>query len=320
MATYPQVRPRCLLARSRLELTAVTRSKLGGTEDMQSNVQRRAFTLVELLVVIAIIGVLVALLLPAVQAAREAARATQCKSSLVQVAIAIHTYHDTHSRLPAGWISNVPNGVPGWGWMVSLLPQLEQMSLHDNLINRNLPIADPANQQAREQVINLLLCASDPNPKKFTVGGVGGPNKTVDDGPPLFLAARSNYVGVFGTLDVEDNPTAGDGVFYYLSSLRLADIEDGLSNTAIVGERGAKFGGSLWQGAVGAAAEGMERNVGTGDHTPNHPDHHFDDFTSYHPSGVHFVLADGSIPRIDDQIETRVYRALLTRSGGEVGQ
>lgn len=282
-----------------------------------TRLRKFGFTLVELLVVIAIIGVLIALLLPAVQAARESARATQCKSSLRQVGLAVHNYHDSQGRLPAGWISNVPTGSPGWGWLVSLLPQFEQSALHDNLIKRNLPIADPANQQAREQVIHLLLCPSDPNPKKFLIGGPGGPGVTVDDGPPLFRAARSNYVGVFGTLDVEDDPAAGDGVFYFLSAVRLADITDGLSNTAIVGERGARYGGSLWQGVVAAATEGLERNVGTGDHTPNHPNHHFDDFTSYHPSGVHFVLADGAIRRIDDQVEVAVYRALLTRSGGE---
>jgi prepilin-type N-terminal cleavage/methylation domain-containing protein len=278
------------------------------------------FTLVELLVVIAIIGVLIALLLPAVQAARESARSTQCKSSLRQVAIAVHTYHDTQGRLPAGWIANTPTGSPGWGWMVSLLPQIEQNALHDNLIKRNLPIADPANQQAREQVIPLLLCPSDGSPRKFFLGGPGGPGVTVDDGPPLFLAARASYVGVFGTLDVEDDPAAGDGVFYFLSDVRFSDIVDGLSNTAIVGERGSKYGGSMWQGVVGTATEGLERNVGTGDHTPNHPAHHFDDFTSFHPSGVHFVLADGSIRRVDDQIQVAVYRALLTRNGGEVNQ
>jgi prepilin-type N-terminal cleavage/methylation domain-containing protein len=294
----------------------------------------RGFTLVELLVVIAIIAVLIALLLPAVQAARESARATQCKSSIRQVGLALHNYHDIHQRLPAGWISDTPAGTPGWGWMVSLLPQMEQGPLHDNLIKRNLPISDPANRQARETIIKVLLCSSDPKPRQFMVGTGGSDSDdahaledddhehthSVDDGTPLFLASRTNYIGVFGTQEVEADPTAGNGTFYFLSATRFADITDGLSNTFIVGERSARFGGSLWQGVVPAATEGLERNVGIGDHGPNTREHHFDDFSSYHPSGVHFVLGDGSVRRIDDNIDHAVYQSLITRAGGETGK
>jgi prepilin-type N-terminal cleavage/methylation domain-containing protein len=274
--------------------------------------RRPGFTLVELLVVISIIGVLMALLLPAVQAAREAARAAQCKNSIRQVGLALHNYHDIHQRLPPGWIGNMPEGTPGWGWMVSILPQMEQGPLHDNVIQRNLPIADPVNLRAREHVLKLLQCPSDPTPKLFTL--------LADDDSPMFQVSRSNYVGVFGTLEVEDDPTAGDGAFYFLSSTRFSDITDGLSNTMLVGERGTRLGASLWQGVVPGAAEAMVRIVGTGDHTPNHPAHHFDDFSSFHHSGVHFVVGDGSVRRIDDSIDLTVYQALLTRGGGEVAQ
>ena len=75
-----------------------------------------------------------ALLLPAVQAAREAARSAQCKSSIRQVGLALHNYHDIHGRLPPGWIANQPEGTPGWGWTVSILPQLEQQPLHATLL------------------------------------------------------------------------------------------------------------------------------------------------------------------------------------------
>ncbi len=118
--------------------------------------QRRAFTLVEQLVVIAIIGVLVALLLPAVQMAREAARATQCQNHLKQLGLALHQYHDTHNVLPPGWLADEPVGVPGWGWATHLLPYLEQQNLEEGLIKRHLPIADAVHQQARETVLAVF--------------------------------------------------------------------------------------------------------------------------------------------------------------------
>ena len=287
----------------------------------------QAFTLVELLVVIAIIGVLMALLLPAVQAAREAARGAQCKNNLRQIGLALHNYHDIHGRLPPGWIGNAPEGVPGWGWTVSILPQIEQQPLHDNLIRRNLPISDPINQAARETIIPVLLCPSDPHPKRFKLA-TGAEEEaedqphlhSVDEGTPMFEVSRSNYVGVFGTNEVEDEPANGDGSFYFLSNTRFSDITDGLSNTLIMGERHARFGGSMWQGVVPTANEAMVRVVGVGDHTPNHINHHFDDFTSYHPGGVHFVGGDGSVRRFNDTIDVKVYQALLTRAGGEVNQ
>jgi prepilin-type N-terminal cleavage/methylation domain-containing protein len=283
---------------------------------------RRGFTLVELLVVIAIIGMLVALLLPAVQAAREAARASQCKNNLKQLGLALQNHHDTFGRLPAGWTANVPDGSPGWGWMVDILPQLEQRNLSETLINLKLPITHAANQAARETVIPTLLCPSDPAPKQFLIGQDGGGNGSanIDQGSTLFLVGRSNYPAAFGTLEIEDVPAQGDGAFYFLSRTRFADITDGLSNTILVGERGSRLGGSLWQGVIPTASEALPRILATGDHTPNHPNHHFDDFTSYHPAGVHFVLADGSVHRLNDSIPLNIYQSLLTRSGGEAVQ
>jgi prepilin-type N-terminal cleavage/methylation domain-containing protein len=308
-------------------------SKSGKQIMFISNRRARGFTLVELLVVIAIIGVLVALLLPAVQAAREAARSSQCKNNVRQIGLATHNYHDIHNRLPPGWIANAPEGTPGWGWTVSLLPQMEQTPLH-NSINRNLPISDAVNQQARETVLNILICPSDPTPKVFTLatGGEdhgheheeeeeeGGHHHSVDDGTPMFRVSRSNYVGMFGTNEIEDNPSGNNGPFGYLSQTRFADFTDGLSNTLLVGERHARYGASMWQGVVPTANEAMVRVVGVADHTPNHHDHHFDDFTSYHPAGVHFVLGDGSVRRIDDHIDLGVYQGLSTMYGGEVVQ
>jgi prepilin-type N-terminal cleavage/methylation domain-containing protein len=323
---------------------------------MIGRVKRHALTLVELLVVIAIIGVLVALLLPAIQAARESARATQCKNHLKQIGLSLHQYHDAHTVLPPGWLADEPRGEPGWGWTTHVLAYMEQKNLDEGLIRRHLPIADPANQKARETVVPLLLCPSDPAAKLFALGGdpdsgnvshsgtgaspptlfqgEGGerplfPTRTsggndeeaedppVDKGVALFLIARSNYVGVFGTIEIEDNAADGDGSFFFRSRTRFAQITDGLSNTLVIGERRAKLGGSLWQGVIRLANKPMARIVGVADHPPNHRRHHFDDFTSHHPGGVHFLHGDGSVSRYGDSIDLAVYRALSTIGGGE---
>ena len=133
----------------------------------------------------------------------------------------------------------------------------------------------------------------------------------------MFRMARANYVGVFGTSEIEEVPAAGEGTFYFLSRTRFAEITDGLSNTVIVGERGTRQGNSVWAGVVEGANEAMCRVVGVGDHVPNDPHHHFDDFASYHPGGVHFLYGDGSVQRLNNQIDLAVYQALCTRGGGE---
>ena len=291
-----------------------------GVAAMTAVRRRRAFTLVELLVVIAIIGILVALLLPAVQMAREAARASSCKNNLKQLGLALHNYHDVMGQLPSGWIADQPEGVPGWGWTTGILAQLEQQAVEDNLIRRNLPIADTANKSAREHVLPIVICPSDTGQRLFSIGADDFTPPNIDSGTPVFQVAKSNYVGVFGSLAIEDVPSAGDGVFFHNSRIRFADLIDGLSNTLIVGERRSKIGGSVWSGVIEGVAEPMARVVGISDHTPNHPHGHFDDFSSHHPSGVHFLLGDGSVSRFNDTIDLAVYQALCTRAGREAVQ
>ena len=286
--------------------------------------RRSAFTLIELLVVIAIIGMLIALLLPAVQAARESGRRTVCRSNIRQIGLALHAYHDIHNRLPAGWKGysgfNVPDpeGAPGWGWATAILPFLEQSPLHDQ-INQNVSLLDPMHDQVRRTSLPVFLCPSDlVNDPWFDLDG--------EAGGPLTTLPRANYIGVFGLLELDECEGLGsgqqcssDGVLFHNSHLTFASVTDGLSNTCFVGERSSKFGFSTWVGVAAGGEEAFARILGSGDHTPNHPTGHFDDFGSMHPLGTHFAYGDASVHLIPAAIDLAVYQALLTRSGGEPG-
>lgn len=301
---------------------------------------RSGFTLVEVLVVIAIIGVLVGLLLPAVQSAREAARRMQCSNNLRQVGLAMHNYESANRRLPAGWVADRPEGVPGWSWAVALLPYMEQNDVH-NRIDTRLEITAPANQPMITQVIPTFICPSDPFANIFEIGEAEedhddhddhghdgddhdedeeddhGPHH-VDEGHKLFPISKSNYVAVFGTLEVDESPYRSNGAFFGNSRIQLRDFTDGTSNTMVIGERGSRLGGSLWHGIIPEANASFARVVGSADHVPNSPIGHFDDFSSFHRGGANFVMADNSVRLIPDTIDLRVYQALATRQGGEV--
>jgi hypothetical protein len=122
---------------------------------------------------------------------------------------------------------------------------------------------------------------------------------------------------VFGTEEIEDHPSDGEGLFYHNSFTRFADILDGLSNTIAIGERSSRLGDSTWVGMVHGVPEAMARVVGSCDHVPNDPAAHFEDFSSHHATGAHFALADGSVRLIGSDIDLDVYHGLATRSGGE---
>jgi hypothetical protein len=158
-----------------------------------------------------------------------------------------------------------------------------------------------------------LLCPSDPADKLFMLHRGNGPG-----GPPMFEVARANYLGVFGTRTIGTNFRSGDGTFFQNSAVRFADVRDGLSNTLLVGERCSRLGNGTWVGAVPGADHGMARVVGRAGSVPNHVLNDFADFSSYHPFGANFLIADGAVRPISDEIDLTVYRALATRDGGEV--
>lgn len=207
----------------------------------------RGFTLVELLVVIAIIGILIALLLPAIQAAREAARRTQCVNNLKQFGLALQNYHDTHKRFPFGKGSSYTGakGYARWSAHALILPYLEQANVQ-NAIDFNFPPETPGmggvidfmppfenagrkNADVSRLRIPLFLCPSDLKP---TADWSGQNNYAGNQGS--WLCDRGDApAGETDTLPDEVN----HGVLYFLSGVRIADVTDGLSNTAFFSEK-----------------------------------------------------------------------------------
>jgi prepilin-type N-terminal cleavage/methylation domain-containing protein/prepilin-type processing-associated H-X9-DG protein len=303
----------------------------------------RGFTLVELLVVITVIGILIALLLPAVQAAREAARRMQCTDNLKQLGLAMHNYHAAVGSLPPGYVSKVDSGGPaddlgpGWGWAAMLLPFVEQANM-EGLIRFDRDIADPLNATARTIVFPVFRCPTDGGPPTFNVP-VGSRQVSV---------GRSNYVGMYGQPEICPDPgfLSNDaeygpprrGMLCRNATVRIADVKDGTSQTILLGERSSNLAYVTWTGAVtggtvppkppnpmGYAAEeapvlilghtGMPGELPA--HKPNSKINHVDDFWSRHAQGANFLLVDGSVHMIGESIDPKVWWALGTRAGGE---
>lgn len=312
---------------------------------------RPAFTLVELLVVIAIIGILVALLLPAVQAAREAARRMQCQNNLKQLGIAAHNFHDTYKKLPSSIRPSGMTPLPRIAGLTQLLPFIEQNNMWDRY-DRTVNWSHANNLPVTSSSVPVFVCPSTPDPKRL-------------DGDPQLsawtpLVAITDYSPTIGVdqrlvgLTLVDR--AGNGILTKNGEPRFADVLDGLSNTILYAESAGRpfvyrkgnrrVGGDLLANRVNAGGwsrpasdfsiDGASRDGATiPGSTPINATNGEDVATvafphpyygsegtgepyAFHPGGAQVALGDGSVRFLAETIDIRNFARLITRDGGEV--
>lgn len=314
----------------------------------RSGPPRSGFTLVELLVVIAIIGILVAMLLPAVQSAREAARAMQCKNNLKQLGLALTNYHATHQRLPFGSAFEYDQKLGTWPQ--SILPGLEQQPLYDSF-DRTVPISDAKNAKAVEAVVRVFVCPTDPQSSSpvldnRTYGAWWNPAKALGLWYPASIGPTAPDFCRFGTDTTPSltNPTCkhcnfgGDkgslciaagvkgtncfaGMFgRSIHGLSFASVRDGLSNTLMLGETLPAH--SVYNCAYchnfPVASTNIPLNLMESDNgTPSDGSRRVSGFKSLHPGGAHVVLGDGSVHFLSTSIDYLLWNRLGDRNDGQ---
>lgn len=286
--------------RTRLEIAEWRSAGLEGQRQIVNMAERRrsqklvtsgGFTLLELLVVIAIIGVLVALLLPAVQAAREAARKATCKNNLRQIGLALHNYHDSLRTLPPGCIEwrswNAPPTRRQFAWSAMLLPYIEQDNLHQS-INWHKPFDAPENAMAANTDVPIYVCPSEPG----------------------FIPGKGliSYGGIFGEM-INDREQV-DGLFVNERTFSFRDVLDGLSNTLAVSE---DVGGPDREWING-------RNIFVVAHGINDPTAWFGDneIRSAHPGGAMLLFADSRVHFVSQSLDKTVLGKWITRAKQEI--
>jgi prepilin-type N-terminal cleavage/methylation domain-containing protein/prepilin-type processing-associated H-X9-DG protein len=308
--------------------------------------KRRGFTIIEVLVVTAIAGILIALLVPVIQKARETSRKVACSNKLRQLSLALHHYHATHAVLPPG--SQVidffvpPGYSKGFGWTIAVLPYVEESSLYGEFDFR--VDCQLHHRHLTNRIVKSFVCPSDPSnggPTEWT--HPAGPNTKWGD---YYRGGwgTTNYLGVSGVGGSQEarrftdcdmlaessrRPSIHSGMFFGNSSIRLADVTDGLSNTSMLVERGGVESWGKWGGAgeiarcpygnLDVSMPGVfGENGGGGLRAPRlvPSDRLF--VWSWHDGGSQYALADGSVRFVAYSMDHKLQLAVTTRAQGEV--
>ena len=270
---------------------------------------RTAFTLVELLVVVAIIGILIGMLLPAVQQVREAARRVSCSNNIAQLGIALHNYEFGHEHLPPG-VTNPTGPILSQpigqhvSFLVELLPYIEQSGIA-NRFDKSLGTYAPANAPAREQRISLYECPSD--------------YFSAFDG----TAGLTSYAGCHHSTEAPID-TDNNGLLFLNSEISYGDIYDGSSNTILVGELQTDELSSLgWASGTRASLRNTSPIIAMapGAIVQAAPPTNLKEvggFGSRHPGITNFCFADGRVSSLSNNIDPIVYQTLGDRADGEM--
>jgi prepilin-type processing-associated H-X9-DG protein len=270
-------------------------------------------TVLELLAVMGAITMLVGLLLPAIQATREAARNVECENHLRECGLALHEHHDNHRALPAGWTSDT-DCKTAFGWAPYLLPELELSGLHSLIDFRTLVSSSAA---VYETTPKEFVCPSDNADPQFelfedsqTVSEFGQESQQL-----LATLPQANYVAVFGIADPDQLESGlGEGPFIRNRKFRLSDITRGLGKVMFVGERTARKLPSTWIGTYLKAENAQSRTVGIADVAPNREDTDESELDSRHPGHTNFLWGDGRVQAVADDIARNVYQDSARRN------
>ena len=323
-----------------MQIMQMKESKTATSDEVRVSTDTRGFTIVELLVVIAIVGALIALLLPAIQAARESARRTQCSNNLKQLSTGLASFESANAKFPAGQRWSVPRSEPGSyaiAWSAILLPELELQSI-SNLIDFRYPLSDPRNLPATSQVVVLYLC---PSTSQLEVHRSDSSHLMNLGGVPGEGMACLDYLGVSGPEKSTKNPTTGQpygrqrgiliGTKGFPNSdqltdpppIRAKDVIDGLSKTTWLTEctgRGVDVKKGKVDAIHGAWASGNNvTHISGGINSKKLPDAWYDErIRSDHPGGAQFAMCDGSVRFLPDSTDKKMIRALCSRNGEEL--
>jgi type II secretory pathway pseudopilin PulG len=293
--------------------------------------QRRAITVLELLVTMFVAGILLSVLLPAVQSARETARRAHCQNNLRQIGIALHLHHDTYQNLPLGW-SEVTGKPIATGWIPDLLPFLEQTELRSQVqsdwplsFSEGKPAGSGFSVTTNSAATSLmktpavLLCPSDVAEGTFRLYME---NHRTADGEPdplseevLMELPQANYVGIAGYAD-PDEPAGydGSGVFVHRRRVSFRDLTNGLSQVAVISERTARKLPSTWLGFHVLGEDAPARVLGFCSLGPNAATSDECELDSRHPGCIQVLFADGRVQPVHDGVDTQIYRRMAMRA------